>query len=281
MAGGVLAAFPPLFYTLTRGWGFGLALLLFTSLPLLPLGGAGTVLFYLVQCGLPGYVLALFLQRGKGGRSSLVSAVGIVFLLMVLVTVAYALVEGIDPHSLVRREIDRSIRQGIEALSSSGMSEKDVASVRDGIGEVRDLVVTLYPSMVLLWISFVAGFNLLILSQVRERLPHPPELGRLAGFRNPDPLVWVLIAAGFLLLLDHPFIRSPALNVLVVVCGAYFVQGIAVVTGLFDRFSVPPLLRSILYFIVIVQPWLVLGLTILGLFDVWGDFRTPRKPKNL
>jgi len=282
VVGGVLAAFPPLYYTLARGCWTGVGIVALSAAASAAMtGGIGVPLFYLLQCGLPGLLLGIFLARGKGGRLSLVGAVGVTFALMVAVTIAFTIARGVDPHTLVRTEIEKSITQGLAALSSSGMPEKEVAALREGIADVQRVIVTVYPSVILVWIAFVTGFNLLILSQIRERLPSPLELGRLAAFRNPDPLVWVLIGAGFALLLDHPVVHGVALNVLIVVCTAYFVQGIAVVTGIFDRFSVAPIIRSILYFIVIVQPYLVIGLTILGIFDIWGDFRTPRQPKNL
>lgn len=282
MVGGVLAAFPPLYYTLSRNPWVGGGIVGLTAAAFIPItGGVGVPLFFLFQCGLPGALLGFFLSRGKGGRISLVGGVGLTFSLMVAVTIGYTISQGVDPHTLVRSVIEKSITQGLDALKSSGMPEKDMAAIREGIRDLQRVIVTVYPAMILVWITFVTGFNLLILSQIRDRLPTPPELGRLARFRNPDHLVWVLIAAGFSLLVDHPLVHGVALNVLIVVCTAYFVQGIAVVTGIFDRFSVPPIMRSILYFIVILQPYLVLGLAILGIFDIWGDFRSPRQPKNL
>jgi uncharacterized protein YybS (DUF2232 family) len=82
------------------------------------------------------------------------------------------------------------------------------------------------------------------------------------------------------MLVPHPDTARVALNVLVVAGFIYFLQGLAVVLAFFERISVPSLARVIFWLFLLFQPYLVLAISFLGLFDVWGDFRTP-KQKNL
>ncbi len=93
-------------------------------------------------------------------------------------------------------------------------------------------------------------------------------------------LVWVVIAAGFAMLLPQVTAHKVALNILVVTGVLYMIQGLAILQHFFDRFKTPRFARVILYFLLALQPYLLLGLAVIGIFDIWGNFRTPRT-KNL
>jgi hypothetical protein len=114
-----------------------------------------------------------------------------------------------------------------------------------------------------------------------QRFEGAPEIGEFKGYKNPDNLVWLLIAAGFSMLSDNTLITTPALNVLIVLVPLYFFQGLAVVLTLIDRNSQARILRVAFYLMLIFQPYIAAPVVALGIFDLWGDFRTPRKQENL
>jgi uncharacterized protein YybS (DUF2232 family) len=105
-------------------------------------------------------------------------------------------------------------------------------------------------------------------------------IGEFREFRNVDQLIWLLIAAGFSIMLDNDMVTRVALNLLMVVLFAYFFQGLAVISHFFTRFNVPPLGRFFFYLFLMLQPYLLAGIAALGIFDMWGNFRAP-KPQNL
>jgi uncharacterized protein YybS (DUF2232 family) len=105
-------------------------------------------------------------------------------------------------------------------------------------------------------------------------------LGEFRHFRNDDRLVWLLIASGFALLPDHAIFNRAALNLLLVVLFAYLLQGLAVMAHFFTRFAVPAIGRFMFYLFLLLQPYLLAGVAALGIFDIWGNFRTP-KQQNL
>lgn len=55
----------------------------------------------------------------------------------------------------------------------------------------------------------------------------------------------------------------------------------AVVVALFDRHGVSPFMRTMFYIFLIVFQFLAIVITAIGIFDMWGDFRTPRQKENL
>lgn len=282
MAGGVFAVFPALYFGLVHNRnaaflivaGSAAVWLLFPT-------GAPLSLFYLLQCGIPAASLTWCLSGGKSGARSLSYSVVLTFLSMIAVTLLYGIGQGTDPHTLIQTEIDKSISQGMAIIERSGLKGDELQTLTDGMVQARQLLKDIYPALVLLWISVIVGINLFVLNWASSRLPRKPELGEFSRFKNPDQMVWILIVAGFSLMIPDQNVSRVALNVLIVLCAAYGVQGLAVIAGLFNRYAVAPILRSLLYLFLILQPYLVVTIVILGIFDIWGDFRTPRQPKNL
>jgi len=94
-------------------------------------------------------------------------------------------------------------------------------------------------------------------------------------------MIWLLIVAGFAMLSNVEMVTIPALNVLVVLGVLYFLQGMAVISSMFYRLGSSPVLKVALYLLLFVQPYAVALVAAIGIFDLWGDFRTPRKQENL
>jgi uncharacterized protein YybS (DUF2232 family) len=69
--------------------------------------------------------------------------------------------------------------------------------------------------------------------------------------------------------------------VLIVVATFYAVQGFAVISHFFNKYAVPKFIRFIGCLLLIFQPFMVLAVAVLGIFDLWGDFRSPNKQENL
>jgi uncharacterized protein YybS (DUF2232 family) len=90
-----------------------------------------------------------------------------------------------------------------------------------------------------------------------------------------------LIATGIALLLPDALVTTPALNILLVITLLYFFQGMAVVSAVIKKHSVPAFVRIFLYVMLIIQPYLLALVAGIGLFDLWGDFRTPKTQENL
>ena len=95
----------------------------------------------------------------------------------------------------------------------------------------------------------------------------------------PEWLIFVLLGAGFLILLPVSGVRFFGLNLLMVVAALYFCQGVAVVAAWFHRLGLPCLLRMIGYPLLFLNPFCFLIIT-LGLLDLWLDFRRLHQPKD-
>lgn len=281
MAAGVFAAFPAIYFGLKHGRSVAIIIVALSALVFLPLPtGVNIALFFLMQCGLLAASLTWLLVAGKSGGRALVYAVALNLVVAVAVTIAFAVSQGSDPHALILKEIDRSVGQWLALSEKTGMKGEELQLLRDGMLQAKSLLAEIYPALVMVWVALVAGMNLLLVSMVAPRLPVTLNLGRFSQYRNPEPLVWVLILAGFGLLVPQASVQQVALNILIVICAGYFVQGLAVLSGIFNRFAVPPLLRNVLYLFLLLQPYLLAAIVVFGIFDIWGDFRTPKQPNK-
>jgi uncharacterized protein YybS (DUF2232 family) len=107
------------------------------------------------------------------------------------------------------------------------------------------------------------------------------EGGELEGVRWPFGLAVVFVLSGLTVLL--PPLRPLGYNVLLVVAFLLALQGLAVVLYYAHRLAGPPFLRIAVVVLVLVNPWSREMLALLGLFDLWFDFRrfadVPENPK--
>ncbi len=281
MAAGVFAAFPAIYFGLKRSRSSAVIIVVLTALIFIPFPkGINIALFFLIQCGVLAAALPWFLASGRSGGRSLIYTVTINLLLAVAVTVAFGVLQGSDPHTFIIKEIESSINQTLPLFEKSGIKGEELQLLRESMLQAKSLLIEIYPALAIIWVALVAGLNLLLVSLIAPRLPVTLNLQRFGTFRNPEPLVWVLILAGFGTLVPDPLVSLVALNLLIVVCAGYFVQGLAVFSAILDRFTLPPLLRNVLYLFMVLQPYLLLGVVVLGIFDIWGDFRTPKLPKK-
>ena len=118
------------------------------------------------------------------------------------------------------------------------------------------------------WINLV--FSLNILTKLK---PAPLPWKKYSQWRLPDKLIWVLIAAGILLLAGQGKLNQAAFAIFLAATLLYCLQGLAIFLYMLDKFKVPVYLRILMYGILILQSYGLILLTFVGLADVWFNFR--------
>jgi len=278
---GLFAPLPGIYYYLKRGAVAGVAILLITVMTLCAMGEYSATILYLLQCGLISLLLPFFYSRNRGAAGAIAYAVGINFLLIVVLTVSYALWANFDLQGTILQGIETSISQAIKVYEKQGLKGEDLEMVSQGMQQAGTLIGRIFPSLLLVALGSLAALNMMLLFRIAARyLPDLPQPEEFQKFRNPDSLVWVVIAAGFAMLLPYPETTRVALNLLIVTGFIYFLQGLAVTLAFFQRIALPGLARIIFWLFLAFQPYMALAVAIIGIFDIWGNFRNPRE-KNL
>ncbi|HBI14250.1 MAG TPA: hypothetical protein DDY20_01815 [Desulfobulbaceae bacterium] len=193
----------------------------------------------------------------------------------------YGAVEGVQPYQQLLQMIDDGFAQSYEYYrAQAGQKAETLLYLEQAVAETRRLVPHLLPGLLgcivifTVWVNLMGGISLL------GRLkPGQLPWKKFSGWRLPDWLVWPTIGAMLLLLAGGDEIATVAFS-LVLTCGLlYFFQGLGVFMHLLDRWKVPLALRVLFYGMLILQSYGLLLLSLLGLADVWVDFRRRAAPR--
>jgi uncharacterized protein YybS (DUF2232 family) len=133
---------------------------------------------------------------------------------------------------------------------------------------------TMSSLLTVAWLNVVAARRYCRLA----RLPFPI-WGHWLEWKAPDHLIWGVIAGGLMMLVPDPALKVVGLNLLFILATVYLFQGLSITGFYFERWKMPRLMRLVSYGIIVVQPFGFLAVVLLGLFDLWCDFRRlTRKP---
>lgn len=277
---GIFTPFPVVYYALKSGRSVGIAIVTIAVGILAVLNPVGA-LFYLFQCGVFALLLVEFLVKGKGVVKAITYTVAINLLAVLVFALIYSLWQEVDVNGLVMKGLHNAITQTETFYQKSGLKGEDLEVMRKGLEQAADFTGKTYPALLVVFLGCVAGLNLLLLKKIAYRIPRQLFFGDFAGFKNPDQLIWVLIVAGFALLMNDPLVTKTALNILIVTMSLYFLQGLSVTAYFFKRLPVPGFLRVLFYIMLVIQPYLTVAVAAFGIIDLWCNFRAPKKQKNL
>jgi uncharacterized protein YybS (DUF2232 family) len=221
------------------------------------------------------------LLRGISGSRVLFWTTAANLLIYALGIAVYSSVSGVNLQQLVSAEISGSLQQAVALYEKGGVTGEDLEFVKHSMTVASDLLKRLFPALITVMLVVIAGGNMLLVKKSTANTSVTLHIDDFTTFKNPDLLVWLLIVCGFTLLLPLSPVTTPALNMLLIITMLYFFQGMAVVSAMIKKYSVPALLRIFLYTMLIVQPYLLALVAGIGIFDLWVDFRTPKTQENL
>jgi uncharacterized protein YybS (DUF2232 family) len=278
---GLLAPFPAAYFRFRHGRGTAAIIILGATTAMTAYFGLSAGAFYLVQCGLISLLMPELLLKGFSATRSIVWTTASIVALLSATVIFFSVTSGQDVHQMAVDEIRKSVAQAVTIYESSGVKGEELAVLKQTMTTAADLVIRMYPALIIITLIAMVGCNLALLKRYAGGLGITLNIDDFRVYRNPEILVWGLIASGFSLLADSRVITTPALNVLAVIVVLYFLQGLAVISTVIARQSIAGVLRAMLYIMLLLQPYLAALVAAIGIFDLWGDFRTPRKQENL
>ena len=274
---GFLAA-APLCYTRLAGGRKAALLAAFVAALLVgygfkPLAG----LWYLVQCGLIGLLLTELMLRGFTASRALLWTTAAATALSAALAFGMATLAGQNLYIMAQQEISTGINQATSLYEQQrGLSPQDLEIIKQGMQTISTTMLRIFPALGTLNLLLVGSISLLVLQRIATVRGMTLNIAPFSAFKTPEALVWFLIAAGFSMLAESTLITTPALNVLALLAVLYFFQGLAVLLTQADRTTYAATLKVVLFSLLALQPYLVPVVAFIGIFDLWGDFRTPR-----
>ena len=180
-----------------------------------------------------------------------------------------------NPYTVLLEELDKSLTSGLLLYEeSAGLEPETLESIRTAVQLLRNYVPKVLPALLVSAILTITWSNLVLgnwlLKKKNKGLTKWPDF---VEWSLPEPLVWLVIIAGITVFLLPAPMNILGLNVLIVCSTVYFFQGLAILTSLLNKWSVPMLLRVLIYALIFIQTYGIIILSFLGLADVWADFR--------
>lgn len=192
---------------------------------------------------------------------------------------------GTNPYHELQTGLDADMallaENYINIGKAEGLPAETLNSLAAAFQQTRDVLPHFLPGILLatslLQVWFVLGMGTLFM---RRLAPGLIPWQDLRAWRLPDPVVWGFIAGIVAMLLPGQGFGVAGTNLLMVVSALYFLQGMGVISSLFNKWQVPRPLRALAYILFLVQGYGILVLIVTGVADVWADFRRPRSLKE-
>jgi uncharacterized protein YybS (DUF2232 family) len=207
--------------------------------------------------------------------------IGCVFLLLawVLFWSGLGLINQANPYTVLLKELDQGLVNGLLVYEESAeLDVKTLEKIRDAVDFLRTYIPKILPAVLISAILTITWLNLVLGSWLLKK--RDEKLTRWPGYHEwklPESLVWLVIISGVSTFLLPPPFDSVGINLLIICVTVYFFQGLAIVSSLLNRWSVPMLIRILIYALIFIQTYGIIILSIVGLADIWADFRKLNK----
>jgi uncharacterized protein YybS (DUF2232 family) len=172
---------------------------------------------------------------------------------------------------------DGLTRSFLEIVGASGTEAE--AEVVEQLKQLGQMLFRISPSFLVGSMLFMVWANLILAKAILKRTQKVPldEIPRLTTWKAPENLIWVLIASAALVLVSDGFWYWAWLNTLIIIGTIYFFQGVAVAAFWLQKINAPHFLGIVFFSLLLLEYRLGLVVAAAGLFDMWLDFRRPKK----
>jgi uncharacterized protein YybS (DUF2232 family) len=273
----VFAPLPFLYYGIKTGRVGGLAVFCLSALLVylsLKIFHAEWHLLIFIALGITGVTLAEMF-RSSSSIDKVIMFPVVILLVFLFAFLGYMNYQtGQMPWNLVETYTQKALQENIRFYESQGFSPEMINLIKNDMPKITKFFVSIFPAFFCVMASFTVVMNTLAgraILQIRQ-LPCP-DFGDLSLWKAPEKLVWILIVSGGSLLVPVTWVKMAGMNLLLVCLFVYLFQGFAIVAYVFKRRNVPWFIRFAFYTLIFMQQYLVALISILGLFDLWVDFR--------
>jgi uncharacterized protein YybS (DUF2232 family) len=229
---------------------------------------------------LMGVLLTACRRRGWPPGDAIMVTMAVLGFLTLVFFLVQSYLQGLTPLALwdlITREMNETVEKMLRenAMPATTFPVMGLTQV-----EYLTLMSRVLPALVVISAGLVAWLNMVVARGAVRRLHWDDRDDPLSRWRSPEWLIFPFLAAGFALLIPQPGVRLAGLNLLLILGFVYFGQGVAVMAAMFQRFRVPWFLCGLGYFMVFMNPFLMTLVMLLGLVDLWLDFRRLLPPRE-
>jgi hypothetical protein len=157
------------------------------------------------------------------------------------------------------------------------ISADELEQIRTTAKTWASVVAVVYPALgVLMAAVVILGNAALLRLYLVRRDPGWLEGDEFESLRLPFAIAVLFVLTGASVVFEAA--RPVAYNLLLLIGFFFALQGLAVVAFYAARLAGPRFLRVAMVVLVVVNPWAAEILALLGMFDIWFDFRKWAEP---
>jgi len=272
----LLVPVPAAWLQMRSGLAYGLGAVLLTAVASAFLGGPDGVRAYLMQFALVALLLPWCLRRGWSWDRAVALTVVAVLIVATSALLLLSLERGQSIPQLVDAYIAAEVTQARSMIGGGDLTPVQQGELEVFFADFSRFLGKAYPGIAVVACTLMTLLTVWCLA----RFGVSPSRPRFSSWRAPEFLVWPLIVAGFLYVLTEGVAGLIAINLLVVLLLVYYLQGLAVVSYMFEKRQLHPFLRSLGYLLALFANPLPLIVAGVGLFDLWINFRERTKTKT-
>jgi uncharacterized protein YybS (DUF2232 family) len=233
--------------------------------------GVAPAVAYLASFGLLTLALPALLRRDWSIEVTIgLATAGVA---MAILVVALCASTPAELSIAVRGASEQVREEAIRVYARAGLASNTIRDLEDGSTRVVELILRLTPALFLVSVAGGVLLNVQLLRRVQRVRGLMPVFGDLTRWKCPPELVWILIASGYGSFLASGALAAVATNVLAVLLAIYFCQGLMIAQFYMRRWRSPFWVIGLVYLFIVVEWLLATGVTLLGVFDLWADFR--------
>ncbi|HQG81470.1 MAG TPA: DUF2232 domain-containing protein [Smithellaceae bacterium] len=175
---------------------------------------------------------------------------------------------------VVKKYVSEAVDLNIGFYARLPLKPEEIKAIQDSKDGIIDFLARLFPAICTISVLSVIWLNVLLIRRILgKKTVKPYVFSGLSQWKTPPWLVWVFIAAAAMIMLSHTYLRFAGINIFLVVSFLYLLQGLAIVSFFFQSKNISMFFRVIIYFLIAVQQLLMVAIALVGLFDLWVDFR--------
>ncbi len=273
----ILTPLPQIFCHIRMGrWaGFSLPIILFIANSLT---GFGSGVSYLVQFALPGILISEAIKRGFSIEKGFTIAVTATLAAALLTLSVVASDKGVTSEEAVSQFFEKMVTQSITFQKKEGGDKEALKEVEKLAPTVIEFMARIHHALIAISIMATLWLNILLLTMLMRNKEMPSPFGDLSKWKAPEKLVWGVVAGGVMLIAGSGTLQVAGISVLLLLFVIYFFQGMAIISFYFRKKKLSGPLKGMGYLFIIW--YLGVLVAIMGLFDLWADFRRLSAPKE-
>ncbi len=274
--------FPAIKAAFTYGGTININIFLIASILITWLMGPLTTAIFFTTFALAILMLPRLLLKMEASKAVVIT-VATNFAVFLALVFSYQAFTGVQISDLIVKYLSDLLPKVTSYYENQAILKKEeINLLKEQFSIITQFLSYTYYSFFAVLITFVSAFSVLLVKLLKKSLPLAPQIDDFSNFRSPEILVLpFLIAAYTLVFLNHYLANQIASNIIIILFVCYLFQGLALFYKFIEKNKYSFYIKCLLYFLMVTSPQLTVVLVILGISDVWFDFRKPKQIENL